>query len=930
MSHQGILKNTGRKRHASSSRDAIEVYCRVRPIGDGEESCAEILSDKVVQLNAPKNSKNSSKVEQVTCTFNKVFKEDVDQTQIFERVGVPLVHDLLGGKNALCFMYGITGSGKTYTMNGKACDGGVLPRCLDCIFNSIHTLQTPRCTFKPNGYNGFEIMSKEESKFEGEKRFTEMEALMKIADISKVQRVIDITTLNVEEDNNYAVFVSFVEIYNNAVFDLLEDVSLNAIKQPKPPASKILREDPRRNMFVHDVNELEVKNTEEAFTLFLMGQNRRKTALTLMNAESSRSHCVFTIKFVQAPLGPNGDSIIKDPTMICVSQLSLCDLAGSERISRTKTDGERVRQAGHINNSLMTLRSCLECLRENQRSQDSGNKVVPYRDAKLTHLFKNYFDGDGKVNMVVCLNPRIEDFDESLHVMRFAEMTQEVKVARTEVQKFDTGLTPGRGKANRQFKAMKMDDISSDTGSIEGMLPPIQMFESWPLHQLSGCSDDITLINFMKYLEDRMKLRKTLITDWNEKQKEVRKMILQLEEDNVDLTKALEEQRNILSDKERETKTYEKRIRVITEKHEALQRSSQGFESQKRQLSADLEKQKELLHKEKQEKLRIKQTLKDLTSNERLRWEKECDKRVRNKEMEMEEQVLMRNEKLKQLRSVVENLQIPAENQRRLTQIINEGKESQKEHTCCCASKAHDQVGQKSEVKTCTCSEQNTQKIVKIKKTPLIHTNTRVRTDTVSSPRRKPKIRSRSPPATPSRRNDVAPVRSKHRRSRSTDFWLNHKPSDTVGTDTVMQPVMKYKKTVKNVPHSKDLKVAPNYILTHQEEDSSGEVCTKLIKGDVLKTRAGGTSVLFTDVETLKTNKGEITEHKSVASKTEKFERKAANNTEKYRRKRNSEDESSAGSEDSWTSVETRCAVGIEGKPGAEPGLTHHNKKLKL
>lgn len=75
--------------------------------------------------------------------------------------------------------------------------------------------------------------------------------------------------------------------------------------------------------------------------------------------------------------------------------------------------GQRLREAGNINNSLMTLRACLEALRENQ--QYGGNsKIVPYRDAKITHLFKNFFDGEGQVRMIVCVNPSCEDYDETL------------------------------------------------------------------------------------------------------------------------------------------------------------------------------------------------------------------------------------------------------------------------------------------------------------------------------------------------------------------------------------------------------------------------------------------------------------------------------------------------------------------------------------
>lgn len=164
-------------------------------------------------------------------------------------------------------------------------------------------------------------------------------------------------------------------------------------------------------MFVHGVTEVEIKSVEEAIEAFQTGQKRKRMGHTILNAESSRSHSVFTVRLVQAPTDSQGENIIQDKRTITVSQLSLVDLAGSERTSRTKNTGQRLREAGNINNSLMNLRICLEYLRENQLH--GSNKKIPYRDSKITHLFKNYFDGEGQVSMIVCINPRAEDYDEN-------------------------------------------------------------------------------------------------------------------------------------------------------------------------------------------------------------------------------------------------------------------------------------------------------------------------------------------------------------------------------------------------------------------------------------------------------------------------------------------------------------------------------------
>lgn len=175
--------------------------------------------------------------------------------------------------------------------------------------------------------------------------------------------------------------------------------------------SRIIREDANHNMYIHGVTELEIKSMEEAIDAFNLGQKRKRMGHTILNAESSRSHSVFTVRLVQAPTDSRGESLVQDKRTITVSQLSLVDLAGSERTNRTKNTGQRLREAGNINNSLMTLRTCMEVLRENQGS--GVTKKVPYRDSKLTHLFKNYFDGEGHVRMIVCVNPRAEDYDET-------------------------------------------------------------------------------------------------------------------------------------------------------------------------------------------------------------------------------------------------------------------------------------------------------------------------------------------------------------------------------------------------------------------------------------------------------------------------------------------------------------------------------------
>ena len=132
------------------------------------------------------------------------------------------------------------------------------------------------------------------------------------------------------------------------------------------------------------VTEVEVKSANEAVDIFLRGQKRRRVTNTALNSESSRSHSVFNIRVIQ--VSSNYQSAEKKE--IIIGQLSLVHLAGSERNSRTKISGDRLREAGSINNTLMTLRSCIEILRKNQLNGTTN--LVPYRGSKITHLLKVY------------------------------------------------------------------------------------------------------------------------------------------------------------------------------------------------------------------------------------------------------------------------------------------------------------------------------------------------------------------------------------------------------------------------------------------------------------------------------------------------------------------------------------------------------------
>ncbi|XP_053811100.1 kinesin-like protein KIF23 isoform X2 [Vidua chalybeata] len=673
-----------RKATNPTQKDPVGVYCRVRPLSRADqECCIEVVNGTTVQLHPPEGFRvfRNGEYRETQYSFKEVFGTLVVQKELFDVVAKPLVEDLIRGKNGLLFTYGVTGSGKTHTMTGSPGDGGLLPRCLAMIFNSIGPFQAKRFVFKLDDKNGVDVQSEVEALLERQRR----EALPtpktpagkrqldpEFADMIDVQD--HCRAEEVDEDNVYGVFVSYIEIYNNYIYDLLEEAPCDSIK-PKwnncntpvrngdfvPPQSKILREDQNHNMYVTGCTEVEVKSTEEAFEVFWRGQKKRRIANTQLNRESSRSHSVFIIKLAQAPLDADGDNVLQEKEQITLSQLSLVDLAGSERTNRTKAEGNRLREAGNINQSLMTLRTCIEVLRENQLY--GTNKMVPYRDSKLTHLFKNYFDGEGKVRMIVCVNPKAEDYEESLQVMRFAEMTQEVEVARP-LDRPLCGLTPGRRLRNQAFREELSRKLELRGGPVgAGPEEPsaaelfFQSFPPLPSCELLDINDDQTLPKLIEALEQRHKMRQMLAEEFGKNVLAFKTMLQEFDssvasKENYIQGKLAEKEKTITGQRT-ELERLEKKIKTLEYKIEILEKTATIYEEDKRNLQQELESKSQKLQRQASDKRRLEARLQGMVTETSLKWEKECERRVAAKQLEMQNKLWVKDEKLKQLKAIV-------------------------------------------------------------------------------------------------------------------------------------------------------------------------------------------------------------------------------------------------------------------------------------
>ncbi|KAK7881241.1 hypothetical protein WMY93_029650 [Mugilogobius chulae] len=421
---------------SDSELQTMSVYLRVRPFSKEElgncedQECVVIENEQTVTLNAPKGSasmKSSEKGIGLSIhkfSFTQIFGPDTSQAKLYEETVQSQMSDFLNGNNALIFSYGVTNAGKTYTIQGSPKDPGILPRVLDATFQHIRGQQYEEMDVKPYLRNDAQFLTSEQVKQEKNVKAAVFASCKEDSDTfrgslgdalsfrsrssscsSFNESVITDSTVR-SEGGQFALWVAFFEIYNECVYDLLQP-SL-CCKSKKRAVLRVC-DDGAGNAYVDQHHEFERSQQNTAIR-----NKNRSLAATKMNQCSSRSHSIFTMKLLK----------IDNDAVKSISEFSLCDLAGSERCNKTKTFGERLKEAANINNSLLILGKCITALRNNQG--DRLKSCIPFRESKLTKLFQSFFCGKGKASMIVNINQCASTYDETLHVMKFSAVAKQV------------------------------------------------------------------------------------------------------------------------------------------------------------------------------------------------------------------------------------------------------------------------------------------------------------------------------------------------------------------------------------------------------------------------------------------------------------------------------------------------------------------------
>jgi kinesin family protein 11 len=214
------------------------------------------------------------------------------------------------------------------------------------------------------------------------------------------------------QDSEYSIRVSFLELYNEELFDLLSSA-------PETQKLRIFDDSARKSgvtgVVIQGLEEIAVQSKNEVFDILSKGSLRRQKAATLMNAQSSRSHTVFSVTVHIKENSMEGEELLK------TGKLNLVDLAGSENISRSGSmaDVKRAKETGSINQSLLTLGRCITALVEK-------GPHIPYRESKLTRILQDSLGGRTKTSIVATISPAQCNIEETMSTLDYAHRAKNI------------------------------------------------------------------------------------------------------------------------------------------------------------------------------------------------------------------------------------------------------------------------------------------------------------------------------------------------------------------------------------------------------------------------------------------------------------------------------------------------------------------------
>lgn len=375
----------------------VKVFVRARPCADGHDPPTDMFERKP---QTPKNIviKDTERMQygNHAFSFDNIYWTDTNQSTLFESTSKHLVDCALRGINSCCFAYGQTGSGKTFSIFGEAGEkAGLLPRSIEYLFDRIerNDWKTKEVTmvvsFLEIYCDRVRDLSRAYLKKTGRtvsyQTSSPIEWYLRQQQMHRIESSSSFSSGGGKADEDYD--------YERANFEIHEDA--------------------QGRVFVKDLAMVTVTSREEVDAIVQSGLKLRSTYETKMNAVSSRSHTVFSIHVFQH---------IRDSDEIICGMLNMVDLAGSERLKKSESDGQRLKEALHINSSLSAVGKVVMSL-----DPESGYNYIPYRDSKLTRLLQNSIGGNCITMLLATIHPMKEHYEECLSTLQFANRCRSVQ-----------------------------------------------------------------------------------------------------------------------------------------------------------------------------------------------------------------------------------------------------------------------------------------------------------------------------------------------------------------------------------------------------------------------------------------------------------------------------------------------------------------------
>ncbi|KAA8523588.1 hypothetical protein F0562_010011 [Nyssa sinensis] len=359
ISPKEVIRSDSPQELPAAPDPAVKVVVRSRPANGHERG------DSMVR----KVSDDSVSIADRKFTFDSVLDSNSTQEDVFQLVGVPLVKNALAGYNTSVLAYGQTGSGKTYTMwgppsamvEGHSADShqGIVPRIFQMLLSEIQ---------------------REQENSEG-------------------------------KQINYQCRCSFLEIFNEQIWDLLDPTQRNLE----------IKDDAKNGFYVENLTEEYVTSYEDVTQILIKGLSSRKVGATSINSKSSRSHIVFTCVIESWCKGTSSKCFGSSKT----SRISLIDLAGLERNKLDDVGREYAKEGKNVKKSLSQFGHLVNILAEGVRSRKSED--IPYRSSSLTHLLRESLGGNAKLTVICTISPDNKSIGETVSTLRFGQLVKSIR-----------------------------------------------------------------------------------------------------------------------------------------------------------------------------------------------------------------------------------------------------------------------------------------------------------------------------------------------------------------------------------------------------------------------------------------------------------------------------------------------------------------------